>query len=340
MEFPNTPAVDEVEATLAKVGLIGRSEAFRSTVQALRRLAAVDTVVLLVGATGTGKELVTRAIHYLSTRRGGPFIPVDCGALPESLFEGELFGHTRGAFTDARMDMRGLIAQAEGGTLFIDEIHTLSLRSQAATLRFLQDGAYRPLGASQVRRANVRIVAASNRSLEEGTRAGWFREDLFYRLDVATLHLPSLAERREDIPLLATMFLDRLVQRYGIGPCRFDAGTLVCLASRPWRGNVRELENFVHREFLRVGGPVIVSDGGDEATAAQADRPAPETPFNAARAEVLASFEVNYLRTLLAATGGNVSEAARRARKERRLFARMLKRHGIARDEFHPHRTR
>lgn len=327
------PCVDK-EQLLERVGLIGCSRTHREMVGELQRFAVVDAPVLLHGPTGTGKELAARAVHYLSARSGGPFVPIDCGALPETLFEGELFGHARGAYTDARRDRRGLIAQAERGTLFIDEIHILTKRSQASVLRFLQDHTYRPLGSERSYAANVRVIAATNESLEEGIKAGWFREDLFYRLNVAAVALPTLAERAEDIPLLATLFLTRFSQRYKTGHRKFAADALAWLAARAWPGNVRELENLVHREFLRTDADVITL-AAMQCRAHCADSSLKESAsFNEARAAVLERFEASYVRKLLATTGGNVTEAARRAGKERRVFGRMMKRNNIKRGDF------
>ncbi|MBI5259418.1 MAG: sigma-54-dependent Fis family transcriptional regulator [Burkholderiales bacterium] len=318
------------ETVCERVGLVGRSPAFRAMVDALLRYAAVDVAVLLEGATGTGKELAARALHYLGPRARGPFVPVDCGALPESLFEDEMFGHARGAFTDAGRDMRGLVAQAKGGTLFIDEIHTLSPRSQAALLRFLQDLRFRPLGGQQWVEGDVRVVVATNRCLEEGVREGWFRGDLYYRLNVVSVQLPSLAERKEDVPLLVQAMLARLAARYGLAPRAFDAAGMAQLVARPWPGNIRELENVVHRSFLQGedGRPLRLPGQ------AQPDADAAPQDYASERAALLADFEQHYLRRVLAAASGNVTQAARLAGKERRLFGRMLKRHGIVRGEY------
>jgi two-component system, NtrC family, response regulator GlrR len=321
----------DVGAVCRRIGLLGNSLAHRRMVTELCRYASMQATVLIEGATGTGKELAARALHYLGSRHGGPFVPVDCGALPETLFEGELFGHARGAFTDARRDMRGLIAQAEGGTLFIDEIHTLAARSQAALLRFLQDHRYRALGGEHWFEADVRVVAATNRSLAEGIREGWFRSDLFYRLNVANIRLPTLAERPDDVPLIVDAMLERLATLYGVAPRRFDRVSVAVLADAPWPGNVRELENVVHRAFLQGEGEVLHVD---DVVAASGDTTPLLACYDDARAQLLAVFEARYLRDMLATTHGNVTAAARLAGKERRVFGRMMKRHGICHTEF------
>jgi DNA-binding NtrC family response regulator len=326
------------QPALSRLGLAGRSEPFRRSMEAITRLARVDVPVLLQGETGTGKELAARAMHALSARRNRPFVPVDCGALPETLFAAELFGHVRGAFTDARHDALGLVAQAEGGMLFFDEIHVLSLNSQAALLRFLQDSHFRPLGSStRSRPADVRIVAATNCEIAGLAAQGAFREDLLYRLNVASVRMPSLRQRPDDIPELVALCVARFCARYGRAPCRFDEASLVWMQAQPWRGNVRELENFVQRCLLACDGAVAHVD----ACGAPA---APERPhkceldtiplFNVARAQALAAFETSYLRSVLGQNQGNVSAAARQAGKERRVFGRLMKKHGIDRGEY------
>lgn len=319
---------------LARMGLAGHSAVFLHAVEQLARLARVDVPVLLCGETGTGKELAARVIHYLSRRRERPFVPVDCGALPESLFAGELFGHVRGAFTDASHDAPGLVAQAEGGMLLFDEIHVLSLNSQAALLRFLQDFQFRPLGGRQARQADVRIVAASNRDLDVQVEHDAFREDLLYRLNVASVRMPSLRERCDDIPELAELCAARFCARYGRGPCHFDDATLAWMQAQPWRGNVRELDNFVQRCLLACDGSVAHADGAAAGAAAADQASAPVPPFNQARAQALDAFEMRYLKQALARNHGNVTAAARQACKERRVFGRLLKKHGIERDDY------
>jgi two-component system response regulator GlrR len=321
-----------------RVGLIGSGAAYSRMKETLLTLASVDVPVLINGETGTGKELAARAMHYLGARRNRSFVPVDCGALPETLFETELFGHLRGAFTDARHENRGLVAHAEGGTLFFDEIHVLSPRSQASLLRFLQDFSYRQLGSPQAKRADVRIVAATNRELKDGMAHGWFREDLLYRLNVANLRMPSLRERVEDIPQLVAVCAQRFCVRYNRPPCSFDDASLAWMMRQPWQGNVRELENFVQRALIACVGTVVHLEccgDADSKNAAPTEIAMPViVPFNVARAQAIAAFETSYLRAALARTQGNVSQAALQAGKERRVFGRLLKKHGIDRSEY------
>uniref|UniRef100_UPI003F4950D2 sigma 54-interacting transcriptional regulator n=1 Tax=Cupriavidus necator TaxID=106590 RepID=UPI003F4950D2 len=333
LEHGRLPAGDE------HIGLLGSSQALRRAMAIVARLARVEVPVLIVGETGTGKELVARSLHYSGRRRDRPFVPVDCGAMPETLFESELFGHVRGAFTDARHDATGLVTQAEGGTLFFDEIHALSLRSQAALLRFLQDFRYRPLGAVQCRDADVRIVAATNRELKQGAEDGWFREDLLYRLNVANVYMPSLRERPEDIPELIEFFIARFCARYGWPRGHFDEASLAWILAQPWRGNVRELENFVQRCLLSCDGRTVHAEGCAAALPCPGDGRASQValcmpPFKQARDQAMATFEAAYLRAALARSHGNVSAAAREAGKERRTFGRLLQKHGIDRADF------
>jgi DNA-binding NtrC family response regulator len=320
-----------------ELGLAGESDAFRNALRLTEKFASYEVPVLLEGETGTGKELCARALHYLGPRRRQPFVPVNCGALPDTLIENELFGHASGAYTGARGAMEGVVAQAEGGTLFFDEVHCLSPKGQATLLRFAQDLNYRPLGASSTpRRANVRLVAATNQCLWDCVGAGGFREDLYYRLNVGYVRLPPLRERRQDIPLLVDELVQKLCTRYGTEPRRFDPVSLAWLSGQPWKGNVRELENVVQRAFMLSERSIIRIDplrvtgetmGGSSGVGSGAC-------FKDARLRALTRFEGDYLRNMLAATTGNVTEAARLAGKDRRVFGRLMKKHGIDRREF------
>jgi len=297
----------------------------------IKRLAAYETTVLIQGEIGTGKEIAARAIHYLGIRRDGPFTPVNCGALPDNLFENEMFGHVRGAFTDARDTTLGLIANAEGGTLFLDEVEALSPKGQVALLRFLQDGTYRPLGAKKQVEANVRIVAASNVSLRQMADQGTFRADLMYRLAVMPLDLPPLRARDGDVPLLASHFIDRYNVRYGSAK-HLSTASMAALIGYQWPGNVRELENVLHRELLLCDGETIELVGHlpFRADAPRQMRAAHgfERGFREAKASWIEEFERQFVTWALEQSGGNVSAAARRAGKERRAFGRLVKKYG------------
>ena len=230
----------DVAEQLMQLNIVGRSPAFDFAVQRIRKFAQCDAPVLIEGETGTGKELAARAIHYLGPRQSFPFIPVNCGALPENLIENELFGHERGAYTDARSAQVGLIAQAEGGTLFLDEVEALSLKSQAALLRFLQEQEYRPLGGMRLKRADVRVVAASNTPLERRASSGEFRRDLLFRINIMPLVMPPLRERAGDVELLARHFLKSFRLQYSAQGKRLSPEVVEMLERYEWPGNVRE----------------------------------------------------------------------------------------------------
>lgn len=338
---PSAPADDglsaEDAAQLAELQLIGSSASFLATVRSMKRLAASHAPVLVWGETGTGKEMAARAIHYLSPRRSCAFIPANCGALPDQLIENELFGHQRGAYTDAKETQLGLVEQAHGGTLFLDEIGNLSLKGQCALLRFLQSREFKRLGSQELRHADVRIVAATNANLPELVRAGSFREDLLYRLRILTVNVPALRDRPGDAMLLARNFLAALRRQYQGGPTRLSANSVEWLERYHWPGNVRELENLVHREFLLAEGPVIHIGQGvswDVRAPARDAKPNVVSRFRLAKARVVRDFEREYLVELLERTQGNLSEAARLAGKERRGLARLLKKHGLDRAQF------
>lgn len=320
--------------------LVGRSPSFLAVMELIRRFADCDATVLVQGETGTGKELVARAIHYQSARRSFPFIPVNCGALPDTLVENELFGHARGAFTDARDARRGLIAEAQGGTLFLDEVEALTPKVQVTLLRFLQDLEYRPVGGNVVRNADVRIIAASNATLETLQKDHHFRQDLLFRLNVLAIDLPPLRDRHNDVVLLAEIFLRRLAEQYRRPAKHLHPEAVSRLLNHPWPGNVRELENLIHREFLMTDAHVIElrsleSPGSRKATAEAAVRQRlTAARFQDAKASAIAHFERNYICELLSRTNGNISQAARISGKERSRLGKLVKKYGLERLAF------
>lgn len=316
--------------------LIGESEPFQAALDQMGRFAECGAPVLLEGETGTGKELAARTIHIRSDRRSGPFVPLNMGALPEALLINELFGHEAGAYTGAHRSSGGLVQEAEGGTIFLDEIDSMPLSAQATLLRFLEDQEYRPLGAGRTRRADVRVVSATNADMAGLVRAHAFREDLFYRVNVLRLRLPPLRERLGDLEPLSMRFLARLRERYG-GPMRRIApGAWAVMRRHRWPGNVRELENRIHRGFLMSRDSDIgVADLDLGHVVAEAPAGAIEpTSFTAAKARVVAEFERAYIERVLTETRGNLSAASRLAKKERRAFARLVVKHGIDRRDF------
>jgi DNA-binding NtrC family response regulator len=315
---------------MGRAHLIGSDPALLATVQNIPKVARQASPVLITGETGTGKELCARTIHYCSNRREYPFVPVDCGAVPDHLFENELFGHSRGAFTDAHGDQRGLVGLAEGGTLFLDEIDSLTPAAQGKLLRFLQERSYKPLGSERFQRADVHIVAAANRPLEPLVREKVFRSDLFYRLNVMRLHLAPLRERPADIPLLARHFVDRLCAEAGSPRKLLTAAALRKLECHRWPGNVRELFNVVQRAVVfSEGNRILAVDIGIGADHDNAAGPDGDDGFRQAKARALAEFERQYVERLLRKHEGNVTRAAREAKKERRAFGRLVKKLGI-----------
>ncbi len=312
--------------------MVGQSSAFREIVRLIARMAACDAPVLIEGETGTGKELAARAIHYQSARQDRPFIPVNCGAIPDALIESELFGHRKGAFTDAKDNQPGLVTLAEGGTLFLDEVDALSPKGQVTLLRFLQDQEFRPLGARQVEHGNVRILAASNASLPLLAERGAFRADLLYRLRILCLELAPLRERKGDVERLAAWFLEACDKRFGLGRKVIHPQSLAWMGSYRWPGNIRELENILYREYLLSEGPVMWIEAPKGLVAAPLESPEPtsgDLTFNRAKAQAVEAFERGYLLGLLDTARGNISLAAKLAGKERRSLGKLLKKHGL-----------
>ncbi len=309
--------------------LVGTSPSFLRAIAQLPVIARSEATVLIAGETGTGKELIARAVHYLGKRSMFPFVAVNCACFQPTLVEDEFFGHERGAFTDAHVRRLGLIAQAEHGTLFLDEVDALSLSAQAALLRVLQDKRYRPVGSNTEQQADVRIVAATNASLDPVAHAGSFRVDLYYRLCVFTVNLPPLRERREDILILAEHFLKKHAASDAPVPS-LSAGAREALIAYDWPGNVRELENALIRGIHYCGGCVI--DAEDLCVAAHqpgSGEDASTSMFKAAKRQAIEVFEHGYLQRLMSNHKGNVSRAARAAGKERRDLGRLLKKHHI-----------
>jgi DNA-binding NtrC family response regulator len=319
-----------------RVNLLGQSAIFVETLRLIERMAAVDATVLIQGETGTGKELAARALHYLSPRSDFPFIPINCGALPDSLLESELFGHERGAFTDAKQAASGLVAQAEGGTLFLDEVEAMSARAQVVLLRFLEDYQYRPVGGRLVASGNVRVVASSNVDLEELVRLGHFRRDLLFRFSILSLTMPPLRRRDRDAVLLAQHFIEKFADEYGRPPKRLHADTIAWLVGHEWPGNVRQLRNVILREFLLSDHETIQPAGPGDAINCDGARGGAlgAQTFKTAKALAVAEFEKTYLGHLLARTSGNISLAARIAGTDRSALNKLVKKHRLSGAQF------
>ncbi|MGY4828762.1 sigma-54 interaction domain-containing protein [Sphaerotilaceae bacterium SBD11-9] len=313
-------------------GVVSSSPAMHKVLEAVPRLAACDAGVLISGETGTGKEVFAQAIHYLSARASRPWVAVNCGAVPVDLLESELFGHVRGAFTHAHAARAGLVAEAEGGTLFLDDVDCLPLLAQAKLLRFLQEREYRAVGANSVRHADVRVIAASNRNLRALARSGAFREDLYFRLDVLPLALPPLRERREDIASLALHFAARVAQQSHRPAMGLSPAALRQLFDYAWPGNVRELQHVVERAVLLASGTVIVP--GDLDLPGVPLAPDVHESLQAAKARCVESFERGFIERLLDEHRGNISHAARGAGKNRRAFFALLQKYGIDAAQF------
>ncbi len=301
----------------------GKSPAMRRIQDLIERVAASDVTVLIEGESGTGKEIAARALHEKSARKSGPFIAVNCAALPDSLIESELFGHVRGAFTGAVTDKPGRFELARGGTLFLDEIGDLSLLGQADLLRVLEDGVFRPIGSRTVLRANVRIVAATNKDLETLCAGGRFRDDLFYRLNVITLSLPPLRERSEDIPFLVETFAAHFAARHKRRARRYTDDCVRVLRTLPWPGNVRQLRNLVER--LALTAPEITVTPRDLPPSLVESAPCGIPRATAAASQSLAQAEAGMIHATLARTANNRTEAARLLGISRRALHYKLK---------------
>ena len=302
--------------------IITRNPTMEDVLGKARLVAGSDVSVFIYGESGTGKELLARAIHQASVRREHPFVAINCGAIPEQLLESELFGHVKGSFTGATRDHKGLFQTADRGTLFLDEIGDMPVSLQVKLLRVLQEKTVRPVGSTQSFEADVRVISATHRNIEAEMAEGNFREDLFYRLNVVALKLPSLGERREDIPLLANHFLSALAAKYKKKVNGFAPEALELLVSVPWPGNVRQLYNVLEQSVALSTTPLIPVTLVQQAIQNQQSE---LTSFEEARKK----FEREYLTRLLKITEGNVTQAARLAKRNRTEFYKLLQRHQL-----------
>ncbi len=314
--------------------IIGSSPPMLEVYRMIDTVSHSTSTVLLQGESGTGKELVARAIHSRGPRSSKPFIPVNCSAIPENLVESELFGHIRGAFTGAVATRMGLFEAADKGTIMLDEVGELPAQVQVKLLRILQEGEVKRVGSSESSNVDVRVIAATNVDLLQAMASGTFREDLFYRLNVISIHIPPLRERPDDIPLLSFHFLQKYALRAGRDIQRISLDAMRALRSYQWPGNVRELENAVERAVVMARGDVIVpsnlpSSVIDTPDALVSRNVLLDLPFTKAKKSVIESFEKKYVEEALRRTEGNVSEAARQASLDRSNFRRILKKHKI-----------
>lgn len=313
------------------LGVIGCSPPVLKLVEELQLIAETEATCLLQGETGTGKELFARAMHYLSARRDFPFVPVNCGAVPDQLFENELFGHARGAYTDASQEQKGLFAYAERGTLFLDEVDCLSPSAQVKLLRVVQEREYRPIGSPRSVKADVRIIAATNSDLRVGVQHRQFRDDLFHRLNVLRLMMPPLRDRGPDIPLLAHSFVHEFAMRYRRAAPSLTREAYEAIQQYDWPGNVRELQAKVERAVLLCRSGTIAPQDLELRSAVRA---CDALSMKSAKDIAIKNFECAYLSDLLARCSGNISQAARLAGKERRSLQRLIRKHNLSRTDF------
>ncbi len=337
----NRRLLDRIQEMDRTADFVGESPPMRCLYKTIEIAAATDYTVLIRGASGTGKELAARALHGLSKRKNKPLVMVNCPAIPEQLLESELFGHRRGSFTGAERDHDGLFVQADGGTICLDEIGDIPVTVQAKLLRVLQDKKVKALGAHKARSVDVRILASTNRDLEEKIRNQSFREDLFYRLNVVTLHTPCLDEIREDIPLLANHFLRQACAELECGPKTLALSALDLLTGQSWPGNVRQLQNCIRRAVMFCPGEIIAPENlisGQDASSRTPDQGRGKAqaikPYKEAKEACINDFTNRYVTNLLRKTSGNISEAARLSGLTRAALQKILRRQGITGDQF------
>jgi two-component system response regulator AtoC len=314
--------------------IVAQSESFKEVFDTIKRLSPFNTTVMITGESGTGKELLARAIHESSPRRGKPFVAINCGAIPESLMESELFGHKRGAFTDASRDKKGLFEEAHGGTLFLDEVGELPLHLQVKLLRALQEQTIRRVGDENVISIDVRLISATLRNLEEDAAKGRFREDLLYRLNVVSIHLPALRDRPEDISLLVEHFLQKHGKRLGIGAKKVSPEIMKLLLQYEWRGNARELENCIERALVLSRGSEIdinsLPDQIAQRTPRQTQRSVVDEDSNLSIKQRTTALEMDLIKRALQKTGGNRTHAAKILEISHRALLYKLKEYGLS----------
>jgi DNA-binding NtrC family response regulator len=332
-------ALRERDAGMSGEGMVGTSPAMREVTRMVDAVAYSAATVLVQGESGTGKELVARALHAKSPRRSQPFVALNCGALTETLLESELFGHVKGAFTGAQRDQKGLFDAADGGTIFLDEIGDIPLSTQVRLLRVLQEGEVKRVGSADSIRVDVRVIAATHRDLPKLVKAGKFREDLFYRLNVIAIPLPPLRDRIEDVPLLAHHFLRRYTERLGKKVRTLTPEAIELLCGHRWPGNVRELENAIERAVVLCRGDAVASADLPPAISGRTAPLIREVPaggedaawltmsYAAAKEQSLRRFEKSYVDALMRACDGNISAAARKAGMDRSNFKRVLRKY-------------
>lgn len=309
--------------------IIGTSTILQQLLDKVKKVAVRDTSALITGESGTGKELIAQAIHYNSPRKDKPFIAINCGAIPDSVMESELFGHKKGAFTGADADKQGLLKAADGGTLFLDEIGNLPLNVQKTLLRFLQEQEFRRIGDTTPTRVDVRLISATNSDLEKEVEKGTFREDLFYRLNVINLHLPPLRQRKPDILLLAAYFIREQNRKFGTSISGLAPEAQEAATSYDWPGNIRQLKNVIEACItIEAENQISLSTLSQFIDTEDMSSPRGEDYNNA-----LARFEIDYLRQLLIASGGNIDEAAGKAGMNMATIYRKMKKYGLRKDD-------
>ncbi len=355
LQDENRRLMEQLTGEHDNLGIVGGSASMRRVLEMVRRVAPTDLGVLITGESGTGKEVVARALHRASVRADRSFVPVDCGAIPSNLMESELFGHEKGAFTGASTARAGLVHEADGGTFFLDEVGELDGGVQVKLLRVLQEREYRRVGGNKLMSSNLRVVAATNRDLEQAVKDGQFREDLYHRLNVVRVVLPPLRDRPEDIPILLDHFVARERKRNGRGELRFSTEVRDLLIGYAWPGNVRELLNCCKYVVGLAEGPIVHVDDlphfvrrdlpaaaprtaaqaavGGASSGAEGPPVRVDLPYKAAKRAWLEHFETEYIVRLLEAHDGNISQAARTAGIDRKSIQRLMKRNDLSLDE-------